>query len=97
MFGGHTTVSAHWGHPAGDYPAPPADYAVYAYTGETCDTGTLVASYPRPAPAGTAAGGEFSGGGLARGQAYTLHVTASGPGGSHEKPDVYASAQFSTG
>jgi hypothetical protein len=95
--GGHTSFSATWDKPAGAYPVPPAAYEVYVYAGGVADRATIVASYPRPASKVTAGGGEYSGGGLARGRPYTLHVVASGPGGAHEKPYTYASASFSTG
>jgi hypothetical protein len=95
--GGHTSFSAAWDKPAGAYPAPPSDYEVYVYAGTVTDRATMVASYPRPASTVTSGGGEYSGGGLARGKPYTVHVVASGPGGSHEKPYAYASAGFSTG
>lgn len=73
-------------------------YQVYIYSGKTCSAATLVPGYPRNVsdsqadPAGT-----WQTGGLARHRDYTLHVAAAGPGETHVKPGVYASAAFTTG
>jgi hypothetical protein len=89
--GGHTSVSLTWEPPA-DAPEPPARYHVYVYAGSECSRATLVKSYPR----GTAAI-SWEGGSLQRGKPYTAHVVAAGPGATHVKPFVFASASFSTG
>jgi hypothetical protein len=89
--GGHTSVRLTWQPPLGA-PAPPAEYLVFIYRGSVPDRSTLVPTYPR-----TVTGTSFEGGSLERGQAYTAHVVAAGPGGSHVAPGVYVTAAFGTG
>jgi hypothetical protein len=89
--GGRTSVELAWEPPAGA-PQAPAGYQVFIYRGTVCNRTTIVPGYPR-----TAAGSPWQGGGLARGQAYTAHVVAEGPNGSHVKPFVFASVTFHTG
>lgn len=88
--GGHTSVRLEWRPPAGA-PEPPDHYVVYVYEGTVCNSGTLVATYPR-----NAHGLSWEGGGLKRGGQYTAHVVASGPGTGRIRPFTYASAQFRT-
>ncbi|HEX8005692.1 MAG TPA: GH25 family lysozyme [Trebonia sp.] len=89
--GGHESVRLTWDAPAGA-PGKPDHYDVFVYRGAVCNTRTIVASYPR-----TAAASPWEGGSLQRGHAYTAHVVASGKGGAHTGPYVYASAEFRTG
>lgn len=88
---GHTSVRLAWEPPA-DAPETPAQYRVFVYAGTVCDVATLVPTYPREA-----ASGSFSGGGLDRHRTYTAHVVAEGADSTRVAPDVFASAEFTTG
>jgi hypothetical protein len=89
--GGHTTVGLEWAAPQG-YPAP-AGYRIWVYRGTLAHASALVESYPRNAGAVNG----WEGGGLVRGQVYTAHVAAAGPGWSRMRPYGFASAIFATG
>jgi GH25 family lysozyme M1 (1,4-beta-N-acetylmuramidase) len=90
--GGRTSVKLTWSEPAGA-PENAAQYNVFIYRGTTtCNTSTLVPSYPRAVTKT-----EFIGGSLARGGTYTAHVVAEGPDNTRVAPDTYASVTFTTG
>lgn len=88
---GHTNFHATWSAPSGQ--PKPAFYLVSVYEGKTCDSRTLVKSYPRheawpvtsPDP-----------GSLKEHTFYTVRVSAFGPGGSRAEPGVFASGAFKT-
>jgi hypothetical protein len=88
--GGDASVALAWQPPIA--PVPPDHYLIWIYRGTVADAATLVPSYPR-----TTDGSPWQGGGLDRGQRYTAHVAAAGPGGTRMKPFTYATATFSTG
>jgi hypothetical protein len=91
---GHTSVELSWSRPAAVPGLPAASwFEVFIYRGRTCNTSTLVKTYPR------AVGNvlEYQGGSLAENTAYTAHVVAGGANGSHVRPYTYASAEFTTG
>jgi hypothetical protein len=88
--GGETSVALAWQPPIA--PVPPDHYVVWLYRGTVADAETLVPSYPR-----TTDSSPWQGGGLDRGQQYTAHVAAAGPGGTRMRPFTFASAVFSTG
>jgi hypothetical protein len=86
---GHTTVKLAWLAP--QHPIAPSYYECWIYKGTTANRLTLVESYPRKAPSSP-----WQFGGLVRHQRYTVHLSASGPGGSHLPADVFASVTFTT-
>lgn len=88
---GHASVRLTWDAPGTPGLPAPAEYLVYVYRGAVCDRSTIVPSYPR-----TAGSSPWEGGGLERGQGYTAHVVAAGPGGSRVRSFCYASAAFRT-
>lgn len=87
---GHTTVKLSWSKPVGSVPVP-AYYVAWIYKGATANKDTLVAKYPRKATTIP-----FQFGGLVRHQRYTIHISASGPGGLHLPANVFAFATFTT-
>lgn len=89
---GHTNFHATWAAPAGQ--PKPDHYEVWVYKGTTCDQETLVDSYPRDEPGPVTSPDPGS---LTPRTLYTIHVSAVGPGGSHVKAGVFASATFTTG
>lgn len=90
--GGDTTVRLTWQPPGTPGLPAPAYYEVWIYAGTACTRAATVATYPRDAGPVTS----WQGGSLQRGRAYTAHVVACGPGGSHVRPFTYASARFAT-
>jgi len=89
--GGHTSAALTWQPPDGA-PVPPDHYVIWLYRGTAATAAALVPSYPRDV-----AGSPWQGGGLTRGQVYSVHVAASGPGSGRLRPDCFASAAFTTG
>jgi hypothetical protein len=87
---GHTTVKLSWVPPRSS-PVMPAYYEAWIYKGTTANLLTLVESYPRKAATSPHQFGK-----LERHQRYTVHLSASGPGGAHLPADVFASVTFTT-
>jgi len=87
---GHTTVKLSWSPPL-HAPVAPSYYEAWIYKGTTATLKTLVDTYPRKAP-----GSPYMFRGLARHQRYTIHLSASGPGGAHLPADVFAFVTFTT-
>jgi peptidoglycan hydrolase-like protein with peptidoglycan-binding domain len=87
---GHTTVKLSWSPPL-HAPVAPLYYECWIYKGTTATARFLVDKYPRKAPASP-----FQFGGLVRHQRYTIHLSASGPGGTHMPADVFDSVTFTT-
>lgn len=90
---GHHDFHASWAEPAGA-PVKPDHYELWVYKSATCDRQTLVDSYPRR-ETGTETNPDP--GSLQPGTEYTLHVSAFGKDDSRGRPDVFASARFTTG
>lgn len=87
---GWHSVELTWSAPSGTYPVPPSAYTVFMYKGTVCNTGTQVWE-PRPG-----LHSPYQAGGLARHTEYTCHVVTTGPGGTHARPNTFASATFTT-
>jgi hypothetical protein len=90
---GHTDVYLAWSPPDSLNGVDASDYVIYIYEGTTCNTSTIVPSYPR-APISLE---HAQPGGLAEHTEYTVHIVAGGRNMSGVAAGVYASATFTTG
>lgn len=100
VIGGKTSMKLTWHAPdAVAGLSRPSEYIIFVYKGDTgASVKTEVPSYPRTVPVLPSNPGPYTwqGGSLARGTEYTAHVVASGSGGTHIAPGVYATVAFTT-
>lgn len=80
-------VDITWSAPAPEPGLPAPTYDVYLYKGSTVKI-NLVSGFPKPVT------GTRTTAVVTHGQAYTVHIVATGPNGAHVRPNTYASRTF---